>query len=241
METRNAPRGLNAGLPSISTDDSFTRSKGPRLSPPATSSPMAMSIPNSNNYDEPPPPLPPPRFVPVDGPTVFDPRSRDHDEGLFSEDRESYKSRDHFYRPDLDEGYHSIGSARLVPSASCSGDFRAQPPWCFFSFKERFSWLIVLTVLILLELSIRRTSACTTRTSFDLAPMPTTAPCWTSSTPGGRWTTARQPSGLLLAPLQETVRIVRLRCNFPSSFPCRIERDHTSIWSTRLIDTTTRL
>lgn len=103
------------------------------------------------------------------------------------------------------------------------------------------SWLIVLTVLIRLELSTRRTSACTTRTSFDLAPMPTTAPCWTSSTPGGRWTIARQPSGLLSALLQETVRIVRLRCNFPSSFPCRIERDHTSIWSSRLIDTTTRL
>ncbi|KAL8343593.1 hypothetical protein RB601_004217 [Gaeumannomyces tritici] len=28
-----------------------------------------MSIPNSRNFDEPPPPLPPPRFVPIDGPT----------------------------------------------------------------------------------------------------------------------------------------------------------------------------
>lgn len=116
METRYATRGLSAGLPSISTDDSFTRSKGPRLSPPSASSPMAMSIPNSRSYDEPPPPLPPPRFVPVDGPTVFDHRPRDLDDGFFPEDKESYKSRDRSYRPDLDEGYHSIGSARLVPS-----------------------------------------------------------------------------------------------------------------------------
>jgi hypothetical protein len=75
---------------------------------------MAMAIPNSSDFDEPPPPLPPPRFVPVDGPTVPDPRSRDHDDGFFPEDRESYKSRDRSYRPDLDEGYHSIGSARFV-------------------------------------------------------------------------------------------------------------------------------
>ena len=116
---------FNTGVLPISTDNSHSRSKGSRRSPPSVASPMAMSIPNSRNDDEPPPPLPPPRFVPIDGPTAyevppsFDPRSRDHDHDFFSEDRESYresyKSRDRSYRPDLDEGYHSIGSsARLV-------------------------------------------------------------------------------------------------------------------------------
>jgi len=73
---------------------------------------MAMSIPNANTYDEPPPPLPPPKYVPVDGPTVFDPRARDHDDSFFHDDRDGFKSRYGSYRPDLDEGYHSIGSAR---------------------------------------------------------------------------------------------------------------------------------
>ncbi|KAH8904147.1 hypothetical protein BR93DRAFT_884138 [Coniochaeta sp. PMI_546] len=88
-----------------------------------------MSIPNAGNYDEPPPPLPPPRFVPVDGPTVFDPRSRDHDDGFFPEDRETFKSRDRSYRPDLDEGYHSIGSARTLnsPHFSMHNSYQFRP------------------------------------------------------------------------------------------------------------------
>ncbi|KAB5578181.1 hypothetical protein GE09DRAFT_543235 [Coniochaeta sp. 2T2.1] len=74
-----------------------------------------MSIPNSTSYDEPPPPLRLPRFVPVDGPIAFD--WRDHDDSFFPNDRGSHKSR---YRPDFDEGYHSIGSARTLNSPHCS-------------------------------------------------------------------------------------------------------------------------
>ncbi|KAB5585155.1 hypothetical protein GE09DRAFT_945687 [Coniochaeta sp. 2T2.1] len=93
-----------------------------------------MSIPNSRNDDEPPPPLPPPRFVPIDGPTAydlppsFDPRARDHDHDFFPEDRESfresYKSRDRSYRPELDEGYHSISSSARSVYRPASPQFR---------------------------------------------------------------------------------------------------------------------
>ncbi len=88
--------------------------------------------------------------------------------------------------------------------------------------------------------STRRASACTTLTSSDHAPTLTTAPCWTSSMPGGRWTIARQPSGHPLAPLQGTIRTVRLRCSYPNSFPCRTERDYTSLRSNHLTDITKR-
>lgn len=119
MATRYAPRDYgHPGAPATSSDDSSTGPKSVRISPPSFpsfASPIAMSIPGSNRPDEPPPPLPPPRYVPIDGPTVFDPRfggpGGRHE--AFPEDRENrenYKLRDRPY----DEGYHSIGSARSV-------------------------------------------------------------------------------------------------------------------------------
>jgi hypothetical protein len=94
------------GVPSTSSHDNFTRSEDVRIPPPSFSAfptQKAMSIPGANNYDEPPPPLPPPRFVPVDGPTVFEPLERDNNP-------ENYHLRDRSY----EEGYHSVGSSRSV-------------------------------------------------------------------------------------------------------------------------------
>ncbi|KAL8403962.1 hypothetical protein RB594_009009 [Gaeumannomyces avenae] len=56
------PRGRGGfGIPS-------SRPGFSNFSPPLSTS-IPMSIPNSRNFNEPPPPLPPPRFVPIDGPT----------------------------------------------------------------------------------------------------------------------------------------------------------------------------
>lgn len=91
---------------SASSYDPLTRPEGLRISPSSFSSfptPKAMSIPGAKTHDEPPPPLPPPRHVPVDGLMVFDPLERDNNP-------ENYHLRDRSH----DEGYHSVGSSRLV-------------------------------------------------------------------------------------------------------------------------------
>ncbi|RKU44801.1 hypothetical protein DL546_007718 [Coniochaeta pulveracea] len=89
---------------SASSYDPLTRPEGLRISPSSFSSfptPKAMSIPGAKTHDEPPPPLPPPRHVPVDGLMVFDPLERDNNP-------ENYHLRDRSH----DEGYHSVGSSR---------------------------------------------------------------------------------------------------------------------------------
>lgn len=240
METRYAHRGPGVSLPPISTENSFMRSKAQRLSPPPSSSPMAMSIPNSGNYDEPPPPLPPPPFVPVDGPTVFDPRPRDPDDGFLSEERDGFRSRDRSYRTEFDEGYHSIGSARLVPFCpiiavdNCAGLGRRQlPTSCQIGYLTDYTSLAGRLALL--------SSACAAPTPFAPAPMLTTALCWTSSTPGDQSIAVLPPSGLLLAPLQGTTVTARPRCSFRSSSHYRSEQDYTNPYSTRPIATARRL
>lgn len=79
-----------------------------------------MSIPGpSNPYDDVPPPLPPPRYPPIEGLSdardARDFRRHDVDDQFPEDSRQHYKMRDSpFGHLDPDEGYHSIGSARFV-------------------------------------------------------------------------------------------------------------------------------
>ena len=111
-------RQHSSGLPAICTDD-FGPSKKSEFSPTLSSS-IAMSIPGSSSpYGDVPPPLPPPKYPPIEGlPYINESRElrRHEPQDSFVDDRENYKMRDRpFNRHEPDEGYHSIGSARYVP------------------------------------------------------------------------------------------------------------------------------
>ncbi len=124
--------GANSPLPSISTGrgEALSRPFGPLgrvvpfdddLSPSAASNPMA--IRGGVDHSDVPPPLPPPRLVPINGPVdpsvQFKESMRRDDYG--SPDADSFghsfmKRRDMSFRSDFsDDGYHSFDSFRFVP------------------------------------------------------------------------------------------------------------------------------
>lgn len=111
-------RDYGGGVPSICTED-FGRSRRSQFSPPLSSS-IAMSIPGPTNpYADVPPPLPPPKYPPIEGHADSrdpqDSRRHDTDDHFPDDTRQHYKMRDNPYgHQDADEGYHSIGSARFV-------------------------------------------------------------------------------------------------------------------------------
>jgi hypothetical protein len=116
-------------LPSISTSrgETLSRPFGPpgravpfadNLSPSAASNPMAI---RGTDYINAPPPLPPPRLVPISGPVdpnlQFKESMRRDDYGSPGADSfgHSFKRRDLSFRSDIsDDGYHSFESFRFV-------------------------------------------------------------------------------------------------------------------------------
>lgn len=132
--SRYGPRESSTSpLPSISSacDEGLSRPFGPSsravpfsdsLSPSAASNPMAIRGAEQNDV---PPPLPPPRIVPINGPVdpnlQFKESLRREEHG--SPDRDSFGLS--FRRHDFplnwktdfsDDGYHSFDSMRLVPA-----------------------------------------------------------------------------------------------------------------------------
>lgn len=111
---RCAPRGQDGrGLPSIYIgDDMPSRSfhdahRSPFSSSfsPAIASSIPMSIPNTSEEFRAPPPLPPPRVVPVNGPMSIAAEEYRRRELEPVEELPNYKTRQ-----DRDEGYHSMES-----------------------------------------------------------------------------------------------------------------------------------
>ena len=116
-------------LPSISTGrgETLSRPFGPpsrgipfsnNLSPSAASNPMAI---RGVDYSDVPPPLPPPRLVPINGPVdpnlQFKESMRRDDYGSPDTDSlgHSFRRRDLSFRSDVsDDGYHSLDSFRFV-------------------------------------------------------------------------------------------------------------------------------
>ncbi|KAL2131516.1 hypothetical protein VTI74DRAFT_4937 [Chaetomium olivicolor] len=126
--SRYGPRDLSTSpLPSISTarDGTFSRPFGPpsrtipfsdNLSPSAAANPMAI---RGADHSDVPPPLPPPRLVPVNGPvdpTLQFKESMRRDEYANPDSDSfghSFKRRDLSFRGDFsDDGYHSFDSVR---------------------------------------------------------------------------------------------------------------------------------
>lgn len=112
----SSPRGFNSSHRPAGFSSRFS----PTLS-------GAMSIPNAPSYDEAPPPLPPPRFVPVEGPQPDHSnylRREEYNDSVYGslgeslrssgsmyDDRSGYKSRDHSAPVrGRDEGYASLSS-----------------------------------------------------------------------------------------------------------------------------------
>ncbi len=138
--------GPASPLPSISTGrgEALSRPFGPLgrvvsfsddFSPSAASNPMV--IRGGVDHSDVPPPLPPPRLVPINGPVdpsvQFKESMRRDDYG--SPDADSFghsftKRRDLSFRSDFsDDGYHSFDSFRFVPSPPSPGaEAQCDPP-----------------------------------------------------------------------------------------------------------------
>lgn len=128
--SRYGARDLNINsLPPvpIARGDGFSRPFSPlgrpiplsdNLSPSAASNPMAI---RGMDHTDVPPPLPPPRLVPVNGPVDpmlhYRESMRRDDYGSPDSDSfgHSFKRRDLSFRSDVsDDGYHSLDSLRFV-------------------------------------------------------------------------------------------------------------------------------
>lgn len=91
-----------------------------------------MSIPNTSDEFRAPPPLPPPRFVPVNGPMSHAAEEYHRRELDTVEELPNYKTR-----PDRDEGYHSMESRSRDSRDSFSSSSKFSLPYDKFMFRSR--------------------------------------------------------------------------------------------------------